>query len=534
MVEQDIKKKEFTLKAILSAMAATVGILFTLAGCGEKSDITGVDGQTGEESSVSEAADMTEIISGTDGAETEGEAETEDETKTEDVVLKELFGSKGAYLQELADNGEAINEMDKADFLEMFGFGDSEPFYVHTEEDGYALVELYYDEEREVGCGIIDGENTGDYSYGFAFNTCKEVSWHYPDPFSVLSIYGTNGEEAVTDYKKNYEYDSEGRLVHFQSTGMPLESPLVEGDDNEDWYNQYIIDVAFTYDPQGKLTKKIYKHSPAWYMPFGTMFSWQVSHYDERERLAHTAAYVTHGSVEGYYIYQGESDEPAYFLELDHGWDVNFYRFSRKNDNWEFGEYRRDPNADWTTYEIEPGEETAFLAEQGYSEADLFYEYEYVSSWDPHLSFGLSLYCDPELNKGTGFIKVYEDGEYVAEYPNLEIFTFDGYESYLHNAVDPFSVCSYYFFDGRATTFLRDGMTVDEYFRELEPDLYGLYFDYDEDGRLMYIFTGVTHGGIHTFYIYKNNRNGYESDRPLYMLEVDPGWGVTFYRFDIW
>ena len=35
-----------------------------------------------------------------------------------------------------------------------------------------------------------------------------------------------------------------------------------------------------------------------------------------------TAVYVTHGSVEGYYIYQGESDEPVYFLELDHGWDA--------------------------------------------------------------------------------------------------------------------------------------------------------------------------------------------------------------------
>ena len=526
--------KRFTSTVILLAIAATVGILPAFTSCGAKSNATDGSGQTKEERSLSEATDMT----GVDGAETDAETGTLDSTgeetaNKEDETLEILFGSRGVYWQDLADNGEAINGEDKTNFLEMFGFGDSEPFYVHTEEDGYALVELYYDEERDLGCVICDGENTGNYSYGFAFNSCKEVSWHYPDPFSVLSIYNTTGEEAVTDYRENYEYDDEGRLIHFQSTGTPLESPLVETDDNEDWYNQYIIDVAFTYDAQGKLTKKVYNHSPVWYMPFGTWFSWQVSHYDERERLAHTAAYVTHGSVEGYYIYQGDSDEPAYFLELDHGWDVNFYKFTQKNDNWEFGGYSWDPNAQHTTYEIEPGEEEAFLAEQGYSEADLFYEYEYVSSWNPHLSFQLSLYCDPELNKGTGFIKMYEDGEYVAEYPNLDIFTFDGYEGYLYDAVDPFSVYSFYSTTGRSTRFLRDGMTVDEYFRELEPDLYGLYFDYDGDGKLMHNYTGVTHGGVHRFYIYKNDWIGYESDSPMYMLEVDYGWGVTFYRFDM-
>lgn len=74
-------------------------------------------------------------------------------------------------------------------------------------------------------------------------------------------------------------------------------------------------------------------------------------------------------------------------------------------------------------------------------------------------------------------------------------------------------------------------MTVDEYFRMLEPELYGLYFDYDEDGKLMHITKGVTHGAVEIFYIYKNGWNGNESDRPRYMLEVDLGWGVTLYRF---
>ena len=530
-------KKGYILTTVLTAVTIT-GFLLTLAGCGAKSGDTDGGNQTRGKDKMSDVTDMTGTLSGTDASETAPDAEngngvSKEPAQRENETLEELFGSKGVYWQDLADNGEAINAEDKLDFLEMFGFGDGVPFYVHTEEDGYALMELYYDEEREIGCVILDGENTGNYSYGFAFNSCHEVSWHYPDPFSVLSIDGTTGQEAVTDYKENYEYDREGRLVHYQSTGTPLESPLVEADDNEDWYDQYIIDVAFSYDAQGKLIQKVYNHSSAWYMPFGTWFSWQVSHYDERERLVHTASYVPHGSVEGYYIYQGDSDVPAYFLELDHGWDVNFYKFSQKNDNWEFGGYSRDLEYQTYTYEIEPGEETAFLAGLGYSENDLFYEYEYGAGWDPHLMFRLSLYCDKELNRGAGFIKIYKDGEYVAEDPNLEIFTFEGYESYLYDAVDPFSVSSYYFSDGRATTFLRDGVTVVEYLTGLEPDLYGLYFDYDEDGKLMHIFTGVTHGGLNQFYLYQKGWNGDESDRPLYMLEVDYGWGVTFYRFDL-
>lgn len=87
-------------------------------------------------------------------------------------------------------------------------------------------------------------------------------------------------------------------------------------------------------------------------------------------------------------------------LELGHGWDVNFYRFSQKNNNWEFGGYRHDPNYQTYTYEIESGEEEAFLAEQGYSEENLFYEYEYGAGWDPSLTFRLSLYCDEDLSKG--------------------------------------------------------------------------------------------------------------------------------------
>ena len=508
------------------AVLAAMGLVLIFSGCGAQRD----EADNAESGALEEAAEnsdnqreITEFI--------DEDTSTEQGEDNSAEAWEELLGSKGFYLQILAENDEALSDAAKVEFLEMLGFQDNLPFYVHSGEDGYSIVELYYDEEREMGCGIVDGEDTGDYSYGFAFNSCQEISWHHPDPYSVLSVYGTSGEEDVKDYSENYEYDDAGKLLHFWSTGTSLETPMEE-EDNEEWRNHPMIDVAFTYDTQDKLTKKVYQHSTAWYMPFGTWFSWQVSHYDERERLAHTASYVTHGSVEGYYIYQDESDVPAYFLELDHGWGVNFYRFSQKNDNWAFGSYKWDPNAQHGTYEIEPGEEEKFLAEQGYSTENLFYEYEYGVDWSPDIRYRLSLYCDENLTRGLGFIRRYVDGEYVPEDSNFLIFTFDGYESYLNDAVGPFSVYSYYFTTGRSTTFLQ-GETVDEYFREMEAELYGLSFHYDEDGKLMHIGTGVTHGGIDNFYIYKKGWREDEYYRPLYMLEVDPGWGVTFYRFDL-
>ena len=108
------KKKGFTLTTVLLAMAATVGLLLILTGCGVNSDKTGVSGQTGGEAPLSDSADMAGTMSGTDASETD--------------LMEELFGAKGVYWQDLANNGEPINTDDKLNFLDMFGFGDSVPF----------------------------------------------------------------------------------------------------------------------------------------------------------------------------------------------------------------------------------------------------------------------------------------------------------------------------------------------------------------------------------------------------------------------
>ena len=179
---------------------------------------------------------------------------TASDTPIAETEIAELFNSQGVYIQLLAEGDEKLSESERAEFLNTFGFSDSECFYVHTEEDGYPFMELYFDEEREIGCGI----RYGYVICGFAFDHCQEVNWHERDPYSVLSVYGTTGENRVTDYQESYEYDEEGRLIGFQSTGTPTD---IGG---EEWKNIPMITVDFTYD-------------------------------DEGGRLTHTDSYITHG-----------------------------------------------------------------------------------------------------------------------------------------------------------------------------------------------------------------------------------------------
>ena len=445
-------------------------------------------------------------------------AESTEETIPQEDESTKLFNSQGVYIQILAEGEEELSEEDRAEFLAAFGFEDSEPFYVHTEHDVYPFMELYFDEERGIGCGIQYEETVfGNAICGFGFDHCREVGWHKRDPFSVLSVYGTTGETGVTDYQENYEYDEEGRLLSFQSTGTPTDI------DGEEWKNMRLITVNFSYDDQGRLWEKKYWHNTSPHAHFSSTYASQFSYFDEFGRLAHTSSYVTHGGLEGYYIYQGDDEVPAYYLELDvMGTHLapTLYRFVNRNHNWEFGGFRRSTEAQYQTYEIEPGEEEDFLLKQGFTEKDLYYEYEYT--WSDGTLFRLSLYCDQYVTRGTGLIRRYWEGEYV----DLEIFSFDGCEQYLGDAaVGQYSVYSDYSFAGRTTHFL-EGETIDDYFGALERD--DVSFDY-EDGKLVHMYERRSHGSVDRFYFYKAYDQSYRCGPCL--LEVDHGWGVTFYRF---
>ena len=52
---------------------------------------------------------------------------------------------------------------------------------------------------------------------------------------------------------------------------------------------------------------------------WGTSYSSGTCLYDENERLIYETLYVTHGGETYYYIYEDDSNKPAYALMLDNG-----------------------------------------------------------------------------------------------------------------------------------------------------------------------------------------------------------------------
>lgn len=185
----------------------------------------------------------------------------------------------------------------------------AEPFYQYYDSAGNLCLELYLDEETGSGSGIAYHPlSEGGYEpHEFAFDTCKLEDWKEMDPFSLKAVDGTDGSDMVNDYEELCEYTESGQIEHFRSWG------------NIDWLvesggMQTILEINFVYREDGTLASKEYYHNG--YL-FGSTNSSKNSFYDEKERLVYEEAYITHGSLDIYYIYTDDSPKPSYRLLLD-------------------------------------------------------------------------------------------------------------------------------------------------------------------------------------------------------------------------
>ena len=75
-----------------------------------------------------------------------------------------------------------------------------------------------------------------------------------------------------------------------------------------------VIEITYFYRDDGTLEKKEGFYN-AWI--FGTVGCSERCFYDAQGRLIYSSAYITHGSLDYYYIYEGENAAPAYCLCLD-------------------------------------------------------------------------------------------------------------------------------------------------------------------------------------------------------------------------
>lgn len=202
----------------------------------------------------------------------------------------------------------------REEFLADFGFKDAEPFYEYTDINQDLLLELYFDEQTGLGCGLY---HSYDYNYeleevvnsrGFVFHHVKTEEWAPTDTFSTLSVYGEGARQSdVFGYREIYEYTDDGKLSSFEARGAIAD--LWEENTEES-----LLSMDYFYRDDGTLSFKAYHHHS--YL-FGTWLQSERCYYDELERPVYKSSYVTHGSLACYYIYKDDGDRPAYCLLLD-------------------------------------------------------------------------------------------------------------------------------------------------------------------------------------------------------------------------
>lgn len=212
-----------------------------------------------------------------------------------------------------------IAEEERSAFIDAFlgeGASAQPPFYEYYaeeslgyNEEGDLQLELYYDEQTGVGCGIryVRGKENAIARKGFAFDTHGTVGWgDKGDLFSVDEEFMAEVNEWVTDFEDSNEYDEAGRLVHYSGTGV-LE---LTGDTE----SSEIIVMDFIWREDGTLLRKYSYYNP---FLFGTTGSSAYDYFDDRQRMTYRYTYITHGSLDYYYIYDGDGAAPVYVLLLD-------------------------------------------------------------------------------------------------------------------------------------------------------------------------------------------------------------------------
>lgn len=217
---------------------------------------------------------------------------------------------------------ESLTYADREEFLSEFGFAEEEPFYEYYDTEQDLLMEIWFDERTGQGCGLFHRCHFNYeaqeiiYSYGFVFDHVKEAKWEPEDTYSTLSYYGTDAKGTnVSGYREIFAYTDDGKLSSFEARGTITDY----GEGGERWEDS-LLSMDYYYRDDGTLFLKEYSHH---HILFGSAYEGQSSYYDGQERPVYRNCYITSGSIEYFYIYEGDGEEPAYCLVLDCGGGVH-------------------------------------------------------------------------------------------------------------------------------------------------------------------------------------------------------------------
>ena len=210
-----------------------------------------------------------------------------------------------------------VDEKDYAQYLKVNNISEDErPFYQYYNEDGELILELYYNEPQTSGIGIFYEQYQGQLIMnGFETGNLNISEWEEHE-FYVKT--GREDDLQLEDYEEEITYNERGQETSFCSYGVVTgyKEPIRE----------WVVKIASTYREDGTIQKqKCSYNGRALGRRSGTFY------YDQQERLEYIDAYITHGYVEYFYIYDGDNRKPRYCLVLDHMgrdvWALNFIRY---------------------------------------------------------------------------------------------------------------------------------------------------------------------------------------------------------------
>ena len=263
-----------------------------------------------------------------------------DTLSPEELLLTELEAIEGDYTYEETKELEEYYCVEKTfgtvemlyfedvnSFLAAYGMGNMLPYYEFY-ADGELKMTLYYNEEEQLGCG-----DYGD-GWGFCFQGVNEANWNghfwgdYMEPVIAYSNERPEDYAGERTYDEVKEYDDAGRLVEYRVTDIAdLTAECVDIESLQDstvLWNDALI-VNYSYRDDGTLEYRDYHHNT--YL-FGTTASTLKTWFDEQGRPVYERAYITHGSLNWYYIYADDDEIPEYVLETDAGGgSASFTRF---------------------------------------------------------------------------------------------------------------------------------------------------------------------------------------------------------------
>lgn len=230
------------------------------------------------------------------------------------------------YVQKY-DKDERYWYPNETDFVTENGFGEAEPFFEYSVPDGQKRLTLYYDEVTQRGCGIRYYERdpstfitTGMYGFVFDGWQQSEENRILEDYLKPESVDGTNGSNEVEDFTENTEYDAKGRITHYDAGGILT---FLKEDNTEP---ERILWIDYEYYDNGNLKSRSYRHNG--YI-FSTWYTVWDCFFDEQGRITYEDIYITHGSMDTYYIYTDATREPTYILDLDNNcgdWIPTFWK----------------------------------------------------------------------------------------------------------------------------------------------------------------------------------------------------------------